>query len=86
MPHQGTWRALAATYGIVAGIQLYLAFDTSARWAWVLAAAGALTAAGFGAASALQKRALSAEHVHAVHTDAGSGCELEAVEAKHRHG
>jgi hypothetical protein len=48
--HQATRRALAATYGIVATIQLYLAITTGAAWAWTLAAICGIVAAGFGAA------------------------------------
>jgi hypothetical protein len=48
--HQATRRALAATYGIIATIQLYLALTTGAAWAWTLTAICASVAAGFGAA------------------------------------
>ncbi|MFG1644516.1 hypothetical protein ACGFMK_29885 [Amycolatopsis sp. NPDC049252] len=57
MHHQATRRALAATYGIVAAIQLYLAVTTGAGWAWTLTALCATVAAGFGAAFLHGRRA-----------------------------
>jgi hypothetical protein len=50
MQYQATWRALAATYAVVAAIQLYLAVSMAVTWAWVLTALCGAAAAGFGAA------------------------------------
>jgi hypothetical protein len=48
MQRQATWRALAVTYAVVAGLQVYLAISMNAAWALVLGAVFALAAAGFG--------------------------------------
>lgn len=45
---QATWRALAVTYAVVAGMQVYLAISMNTAWAWELGAVFALAAAGFG--------------------------------------
>lgn len=66
MHHQATRRALAATYGIVATIQLYLAIATGAAWAWTLTATCATVAAGFGAAFLHGHRAARAADVEDV--------------------
>ncbi|MCR6483031.1 hypothetical protein M8542_09390 [Amycolatopsis sp. OK19-0408] len=46
MHREATWRALAVTYAIVAGIQLYLALTMHVRWAWEIAVACAAAAGG----------------------------------------
>jgi hypothetical protein len=51
MQRQATWRALAITYAVVAGIQVYLAISMNATWEWALGAVFALTAVGFGFAA-----------------------------------
>jgi len=51
MQRQATWRALAVTYAVVAGMQFYLAVSMNAAWAWVLGAVFVLAAAGFGFAA-----------------------------------
>ncbi|MFE0022545.1 hypothetical protein [Amycolatopsis sp. NPDC059021] len=44
MSTRGKWRGLAITYGVVAGIQGYLAATTSVTWAVVVASACGLIA------------------------------------------
>jgi hypothetical protein len=51
MQRQATWRALAITYAVVAGMQVFLAVSMNAAWAWALGAAFALSAVGFGFAA-----------------------------------
>jgi len=51
MQRQATWRALAVTYAVVAGMQIYLAVSMDAAWAWVLGAVFTLAAVGFGFAA-----------------------------------
>jgi hypothetical protein len=51
MQRQATWRALAVTYAVVAGMQVYLATSMNATWAWALGAAFGLAAGGFGFAA-----------------------------------
>jgi hypothetical protein len=51
MQRQATWRALAVTYAVVAGMQVYLAVSMNAAWAWALGALFALAAVGFGFAT-----------------------------------
>lgn len=51
MQLQATWRALAVTYGVIAGIQLYLAITTGAFWAWVLATVCTAAVVGLGVAA-----------------------------------
>ncbi|MBE8519461.1 hypothetical protein ILP97_18450 [Amycolatopsis sp. H6(2020)] len=51
MQRQATWRALAVTYAVIAGIQVYLAISMNATWAWALGAVFALAAVGFGFAT-----------------------------------
>jgi hypothetical protein len=51
MQRQARWRALAVTYAIVAGMQVYLAISMNAAWTWVLGDVFAVAAAGFGFAA-----------------------------------
>lgn len=51
MQRQAPWRALAVTYAVVAGMQVYLAASTNAAWALALGAVFALAAVGFGFAA-----------------------------------
>ena len=46
-----TWRGLAATYAVVAGVQLYIAATSGAVWAVVLSAALGLVAVACGIAA-----------------------------------
>lgn len=48
MQRQATWRSLAVTYAVVAGIQVYLAASTNAAWAWTLGVVFAFAAVGSG--------------------------------------
>ncbi|MFD9891747.1 hypothetical protein ACFWY9_20605 [Amycolatopsis sp. NPDC059027] len=48
MSTRGKWRGLAITYGVVAGIQGYLAVTTSVTWAVVVASACGLIAIACG--------------------------------------
>lgn len=52
MERRATWRALAVTYAVVAGIQLYLAIVMGVVWAWVLTVVGAMIAVGCAIAAA----------------------------------
>ena len=58
--HQATWRALAVTYAVIAGMQVYLAISMNATWAWALGCAFALAAGGFSFAE-WQARRLPAD-------------------------
>ncbi|MFJ9781045.1 hypothetical protein ACIRSS_15760 [Amycolatopsis sp. NPDC101161] len=51
MQRQATWRALAATYAVIAGMQVYLAISMNAAWAWALGVVFALAAVGSGFAA-----------------------------------
>jgi hypothetical protein len=51
MQRQATWRSLAVTYAVVAGMQVYLAASTNAAWAWTLGIVFAFAAAGSGFAA-----------------------------------
>ncbi|QKV78057.1 hypothetical protein [Amycolatopsis sp. Hca4] len=51
MQRQATWRALAVTYAIVAGMQTYLAISMDAAWARTLGAVFTFAAVGSGFAA-----------------------------------
>lgn len=51
MERQATWRALAATYAVVATMQVYLAVSMEAVWAWALATACAIATISFWSAA-----------------------------------
>lgn len=51
MQRQATWRALAVTYAVVAGMQVWLAISMNVAWAWVVGAVFAVAAAGLGVAA-----------------------------------
>ena len=49
--HRDSWHGLAATYAIIAGIQLYIAVTSGVVWAVMLSAAAGLAAAACGTAA-----------------------------------